>query len=201
MPADSLKDLYVHKLQDLYSAEEQIARALVKMADKATNPELRRGFEAHMRQTEQQRDQLEQLLESLGQKAGKENCRAMEGIIDENQKVMKMISDDDTLDAALVAGAQAVEHYEIAGYGTAKTWARELGREYDAQVLEQILEQEKTQDELLTQLAEARVNRQALHGDREIAQGTARDVASGGTTTHLGAHGDRSGVDRPGSSL
>ena len=161
MAANSLQDLYVHKLQDLYSAEDQIAKALPKMIGKASNPELRRGFEMHLKQTEQQRSQVEQLLQSIGEKAGKESCKGMEGIITENEKVMKMVSDDDALDAALIAGAQAVEHYEIAGYGTAKTWARQLGREQDARVLDQILSQEKQTDELLTQVAESMVNAQA----------------------------------------
>ena len=161
MAANTLQDLYVHKLRDLYSAEDQITKALPMMMEKAANPELRRGFALHLEQTREQRDKVEQLLQLLGEKAGKETCRGMEGIITENQKTMKMVDDQDALDAVLIAGAQAVEHYEITRYGSLIAYAQELGRQDCAGVLQQTLDEEKATDKKLTTIAESRVNRQA----------------------------------------
>lgn len=179
MPMDSLQDLYLHKLQDLYSAEQQIAEALPQMAALADAPELQRGFEMHLGQTEQQIQRLEQLFQSLGEQPGGEECKGMKGIIEEGQKAMQEVKDPDALDAALIAAAQAVEHYEMAGYGTARTWARQLGRDQDARVLQQTLDEEGETDKLLTRIAESMVNQQAMQGEREVSRGVSHEGAMG----------------------
>ncbi len=126
MPANTLQDLYVEKLQDLLSAEQQILEALPQMIQKTSHPQLRQGFEAHLRQTQEQSNRIQQLLQQHGAGEGKK-CEGMAGIIREGQMTMKEVTDSDALDALLIAAAQSVEHYEMAGYGTARTWARELG--------------------------------------------------------------------------
>lgn len=165
MPASNLQELYVEKLQDLLSAEQQILDALPQMIQKTSHAELRRGFEAHLRQTEEQARRLEALLQSV-RKGEVKKCEAMAGIVREGQMSMKEVTDPDTLDALLIAAAQSVEHYEMAGYGTARTWARQLGREEDAEVLQQTLDEETETDLKLTQIAETLVNRDAMAGGR-----------------------------------
>ena len=163
MPANSLQDLYVEKLQDLLSAEQQILEALPQMIQKTSHPQLRQAFETHLAQTQEQATRVRRLLEQSGAGEGKK-CEGMAGIIREGQSTMKEVDDPDALDALLIAAAQSVEHYEIAGYGTARTWARQLGREEDARILQQTLDEEARTDEQLTQLAESRVNRDAMQG-------------------------------------
>jgi ferritin-like metal-binding protein YciE len=163
---DSLQELYVHKLQDLYSAEQQITQALPAMIAKCTNEELRAGLEMHLGQTEQQREIVSRLIEKLDEKPGEEQCKGMQGILTEGKKALQEVEEGDALDAIIIAEQQSVEHYEIAGYGTAVTWARVLGREDDARELSQILEQEKATDEQLTRLAEAYINQAAKQGGR-----------------------------------
>jgi ferritin-like metal-binding protein YciE len=177
---DSLQELYVHKLQDLYSAEQQITEALPLTAAKCTNEELRAGLEMHLGQTEQQREIVGRLIEQLGEKPGEEQCKGMQGILQEGRKALEEVEEGDALDALIIAEQQSVEHYEIAGYGTAVTWARVLGREDDARELSQILEQEKATDEQLTRIAESYVNREAVDGDREVQRGAAREGGQGG---------------------
>ena len=160
MPANSLQDLYVDKLKDLLDAENQILEALPTMAEATEHAELRKAFETHRKQTEEQVQKLEQLLSQHGG-AERKPCLAMRGILQEGQQHMGEVTDPDARDAMLIGSAQAVEHYEMAGYGTARTWARELGREDDAKVLQSILEQEEQTDKLLTGLAESRINREA----------------------------------------
>ena len=194
MQMRSLQDLYAEKLQDLYSAEEQIIKALPKMMESAGNDELRRGFELHLRQSEQHVERLDRLFQQLGQKGGRIECEGMRGIIKEGQKAMKEVKDPDTLDAALIAAAQAVEHYEMAGYGTARTWARQLGREQDARLLQQTLDEEEQTDRKLTEVAETMVNRQAAQGDREVSRSVQSDE---GSRQKLSTGGKRSPSDRP----
>ena len=157
----TLDDLFVHTLQDIYYAENQITKALPKMIDKATDPQLRSGFEQHLEQTRNQIARLEQVFEMHGQKPKAVTCPAINGILEEADEVAGDVDDKSVLDAALVASAQAVEHYEITRYGTLIAWAKRLGREDCASVLQQNLDEEKATDEKLTAMAETQVNRRA----------------------------------------
>ena len=186
MALDSLRDLYVEQLRDLYSAENQILQALPKMAEKSTHAELKNGFLLHQRQTEEQVRRLEQIFQSLGERPSGVTCEGMKGLLKEGEKTMKEKSDSDVLDAALIADAQRVEHYEIAGYGCVRTYARLLGRREDAALLQRTLDEEGETDHKLTALAERVINLDAAGDEeREVAvdaareRGTAR-TASGG---------------------
>ena len=189
MALESLQDLYLEQLRDLHSAEEQIIEALPKMIKKANHPELRRAFETHLRQTEEQLRRLEQIGEQSGQDLGGHTCKGMKGLLEEGEELMKERADSDVLDAALISAAQRVEHYEMAGYGCARTYARLLGLEDDARVLQQTLDEEGETDHLLTELAERVINIEALTGDartdRDVTPRTQRgaDVSSRGKTS------------------
>jgi ferritin-like metal-binding protein YciE len=154
-------DLFVHQLQDIYYAEQQITKSLPKMIEKATAPELKNAFESHLRETEGQIDRLERVFGQLGLEIKGTNCPAIDGIIKEANEVAGEIADKDVLDAALVAAGQAVEHYEIARYGTLIAWSTLLGREDVASVLEETLAEEKGADEKLSALSIDRINRRA----------------------------------------
>jgi ferritin-like metal-binding protein YciE len=162
MDIDSLQKLFVHELKDLYSAENQILEALPKMAEKASNPALRQAFEQHRSQTEEQVKRLDRIFDSLDFQPGGHKCRGMEGLIEEGEDVMEDAENDDVRDAGMIAAAQRVEHYEIAGYGTARTYARMLGNEEAARLLQQTLDEEGETDKKLTQLAESQVNLDAM---------------------------------------
>lgn len=153
-----LDDLLEHQLQDLYSAETQIIEALPLMQKKASNPQLKQAFEMHLEQTRQQKERLEKVAQLLDIKIQGEKCKAMEGIIKEAQSFLKEDASPEVMDAGLIAEAQRVEHYEIAGYGTARHYAQELGHKEAAQLLSQTLEEEKSTDEKLNKLAIERVN-------------------------------------------
>lgn len=155
---NSLEDLFVHELKDLYDAENQLIDALPRMADKSTNPALKRAFQNHLTQTEKHVQRLESIFEHRGLDAERETCAAMNGLIKEGSNVLSAEGDKDVLDAALIAAAQRVEHYEIAAYGTARTFAQRIGDAYAAELLEQTLDEEKSTDQQLTQIAEASVN-------------------------------------------
>lgn len=157
----TLDDLFVHTLQDIYYAEQQIAKNLPKMAKKATNVELRQGFEAHLKETEGHIERLERVFEMHGAKAKAVKCPAIDGIIEEADDIAGDIVHDEVLDAALVAAAQAVEHYEITRYGTLVEWAKQLGRPDCASVLQQNLAEEVATDKKLTSLAQKKINLQA----------------------------------------
>ncbi len=157
----SLDDLFVHTLRDIYYAEQQITQALPKMIDKATNPELKQGFQKHLRETEGHIKRLEEVFEMHGVKAKGVDCPAIDGILEEADDISGDIDDKQVMDAALIAAAQAVEHYEITRYGTLIAWANELGRSDCASVLEKNLKEEKATDKKLTEMAESRVNLQA----------------------------------------
>jgi len=161
MKMKSLQDLLVDHLKDLYSAENQLVKALPKMAKAATNPELKAGFEEHLEQTRNQVTRLEQVCEKLGVTPKGKKCAAMEGLVEEGKELMDQEPEPDVLDAGLIAAAQKVEHYEIASYGSARTWAEQLGLEEAAALLQETLDEEKATDEKLTRLAEAMVNQQA----------------------------------------
>jgi ferritin-like metal-binding protein YciE len=157
----TLEDLFLAGLKDVYYTEKQILRALPKMAKAAESDELRQAFEKHRGETEGQVERLEQVFEIMGKKAQGKTCPAIQGIIEEGKEVMETFADSDALDAGLVAAAQSVEHYEISRYGTLRTWAQELGMTKAVELLEETLDEEKKTDRLLTQLAEARANKQA----------------------------------------
>jgi ferritin-like metal-binding protein YciE len=157
----TMDDLFVHTLRDIYYAEQQIVKALPKMIEKASNPTLKQGFETHLRETEGHVKRVEQVFEMHGVERKGVNCPAIDGIIEEANEVAGEVDDKQVLDAALIAAAQAVEHYEIARYGTLVEWARRLGRPDCAEVLEKTLAEEKATDKKLTEIAESRVNLQA----------------------------------------
>lgn len=157
----TMDDLFVHTLQDIYYAENQIAKSLPTMVEKATSPELKQAFQTHLTETQGQIKRLEQVFQMHGQPVKGVTCAAMDGILEEAKEIMGEVADKEVLDAALVASAQAVEHYEITRYGTLVSWAKELGRPDCASVLQQNLDEEKRTDTKLTGLAEARVNRRA----------------------------------------
>jgi ferritin-like metal-binding protein YciE len=157
----SLDDLFVHTLRDIYYAEQQITKALPQMVDKATDPALKQGFEKHLRETEGHIKRLDEVFELHGTKAKGVNCPAIDGIIEETNEIAGDIDDKQVMDAALIAAAQAVEHYEITRYGTLIAWAEELGRSDCAAILKKNLAEEKATDKKLTEMAESRVNLQA----------------------------------------
>ena len=154
----TFEDLFLHQLQDVYYAEHQILKALPKMAEKATNGSLKTGFETHLRETEGQVQRLEQVFDLIGEQPKGATCPAIEGIIKEANEVAGDIADKAVLDAALIASAQAVEHYEITRYGTFIAWANQLGRTDVAAILQETLNEEYATDDKLTDLATSRVN-------------------------------------------
>jgi ferritin-like metal-binding protein YciE len=160
-PIKTLDDLFVHLLQDIYYAESQIVKSLPDMIEKATDPDLKQGFQKHLGETENHAKRLEQVFQMHGQPVKGVQCAAMDGILAEATEVMGDVSDKDVLDAAMLASAQAVEHYEITRYGTLIALAKQLGRNDCASVLDQTLAEEKATDQKLTQIAESRVNRKA----------------------------------------
>ena len=161
MEMETLQELMVEEMRDIYNAEKQLLKALPKMAKKASNPQLRKAFETHMRETEGQVARLEKAFEKLGKKPTGKKCAAMEGLIEEGKEMMGEDMEDDVMDAALISVAQKVEHYEIASYGTVRTWAQQLGDDQLARVLQQTLDEEGKTDKLLTELAENTINIEA----------------------------------------
>ena len=154
----TLDDLFYETLKDIYFAEKQILKALPKMARAAQSPELKEAFETHREQTEGQIDRLEQVFELLGKTARGKTCDAILGIIEEGKEVMEDFKDSPALDAGLLAGAQAVEHYEISRYGTLIAWAAQLGMADAAELLQETLTEEENTDSLLSKIAKAAVN-------------------------------------------
>lgn len=165
MALRTLEDLFVKELKDLYSAEKQILKALPKMAKAASSEKLREGFEEHREQTEGHVERLEKIFDSLGKPSRGVKCAAMEGILEEGKELLEEEADEAVLDAALIAAAQRVEHYEIAAYGTVRTLARMLGNSEAEELLQQTLDEEKQTDEKLTELAESEVNVAAQGGE------------------------------------
>ena len=162
MALNTLRDLYVEQLRDLYSAENQILKSLPKMAEAAKHPELRQAFEAHVTLTEEHVRRLDSIFADLDEKGSGHHCKGMEGLLKEANDTVKEKGDSDVLDAAMIANAQRVEHYEMAGYGCVRTYARMLGREQDATLIQQTLDEEGATDEQLTTLAERVINIDAL---------------------------------------
>lgn len=161
MKLNTLRDLYVEQLQDLYSAENQLVKALPKMEKAASHPELKQAFQSHLAQTQQHIERLDQVFTQLGEKPGGHTCKAMEGLIAEGQEMIKMKGEPAAIDAGLIAAAQRVEHYEMAGYGCVRTYAAQLGEKQSAKLLQQTLDEEGKTDKLLTEIAERVINLEA----------------------------------------
>lgn len=153
MEHQALKELYVDELKDIYNAENQLVKALPKMAKAASSDDLRAGFEEHLEQTRGHVQRLEQIFKALGEKPTGKKCKGMEGLVAEGQEMMGEDFEDDLMDAALISAAQRVEHYEIAAYGTVRTYAELLGEDEAVTLLEQTLEEEKETDQKLSDLA------------------------------------------------
>ncbi len=155
MNVDNLHELFVEQLRDLYDGEQQITNALPKLIEKASNPQLKSALQEHLEITQSQIRRLEQIFNSLSEDPSGESCKGMKGVIKEGDDLVSKADDAAVRDASIITSAQRVEHYEIAGYGTVKTYARQLGRQDFASTLEQILGEEKEADQKLTQIAES----------------------------------------------
>jgi len=166
MPNQGLKELYIEELKDLYSAETQLVKALPKLARAATSEELRRGFEDHLEQTKGHVERLQKILDMLEESPKGKKCKGMEGLIEEGSEVTEEDYEGSLLDAALIGAAQRVEHYEIAGYGTVRSFAETLGETEHVSLLNETLEEEKETDEKLTELA-TQINAEANEGGEE----------------------------------
>ena len=188
---DSLHALLEEELKDIYDAEKQLTKALPKLAKKSSSPDLKAGFDAHLQQTEEHIERLEQIFDELEMPARGKPCKGMRNLIAEGEEMIREAEDDATRDAIIIAGAQKVEHYEIAAYGTARTWAQILGKADIASLLEETLEEEKETDQRLTGIAEAYVNMAAAE---EGARG--RGQAKGGARRATTRTGRQQAADR-----
>jgi len=166
MAIETLQDLYVEELKDIYSAEQQILKALPKMVAGANHNNLKRAFEEHLEVTRGQVQRLETIFAEMDEKPTGKKCKGMEGLLEEGSELLKEEGDPDVKDAGLIGAAQKVEHYEIAAYGTARNMALQLGLESHAELLQQTLDEEGETDKILTGLAEGGVNKDALIGRR-----------------------------------
>jgi ferritin-like metal-binding protein YciE len=160
----NLEDLFEHSLKDLYSAEKQALEAMPKMAQKANDPKLKQAFETHLKETEQQKNRLEQIFEMMQLPNSRMKCKAMEGLIEESQELIDENATPEVKDAGLIAAAQKMEHYEISGYGTAAHFAQRLGKNDVFKLLEQTLNEEQKTDTLLNDLAKNYINQKAMAG-------------------------------------
>ena len=190
MKLTSLDKLFHHELKDLYDAEHQIVKALPRLAESACNPELAAAFEEHLAQTQEHIGRLETVFEEIGQSPTREPCAGMKGIIEEGRKILDEDASDVVKDAALISAAQRVEHYEMAVYGTLRTWARILGYEDSARLLEETLDEEEGTDSALTGIAQ-QINPEAASGEMTEEDGgrradTGRKTATPGTGTGTG---------------
>jgi ferritin-like metal-binding protein YciE len=161
MNLDNLRDVYVDQLKDMYSAETQLTKALPKMLEAATDKSLKQAIQDHLTVTEGHLERVSQILKQMNVSPGSKKCKAMEGLVEEGDEMAKAKGDDSTVDAGIIAAAQKVEHYEIASYGTLRTWATMLGERQAAGVLEGILREEYEADQTLTKLAEGYLNKEA----------------------------------------
>ncbi len=163
MELETLKDLYIHELKDLYSAEKQILKALPKMAKAASNAKLKAGFQQHLEETKEHAVRLEKVLKSHDQTTRGPKCKGMEGLLKEGDEMIEEEADEEVRDVGLIAAAQRVEHYEMAGYGCARTYAKLLGDKAGATTLQTTLDEEGATDKKLTKLAESSINVAALN--------------------------------------
>ena len=202
---DSLHALLEEELKDIYDAEKQLTKALPKMAKKASSPDLKEGLQAHLRQTEEQIERLEQVFEQLEMPAKGKPCKGMKNLIAEGDEMIGEAEDDDTRDAVMIAAAQKVEHYEIAAYGTLRTWAQLLNMNEVASLLEESLEEEKETDQKLTELAESHINLEAAEegeGEEGMSGRGRASASSRKSATGRGARqqaAERGGRKRSGS--
>lgn len=191
---EALQKLLQNELEDLYDAEQQIVKALPKMIEGSSSPELQRALKQHLEVTQNQVTRLEQVFERLGEKARKKPCKGMAGIISEGSEMLEEDLEESTMDAGIIGATQKVEHYEIASYGTARTLAQTLGNNEVAELLEETLEEEKEADEVLTQIAESSINAEAASEEDEGEEeengrrtGNGRSRASSRTSGNSGA--------------
>ena len=168
MKLDNLRKLYIEELRDLYSAENQLLKALPKMAKGASSDELRQAFENHLQETEGHVERLETIFEDLDESPKGKTCHAMKGLVEEGSEILEEEGEESVLDAGIIAAAQKVEHYEIASYGTVRTFAELLGEKNAAKLLQQTLDEEGAADEKLNELAEGIVNPEALSESEEL---------------------------------
>ncbi len=166
MKLDSLEPLFVEELRDIYNAENQLLKALPKMAKAASSPELKRAFEEHLELTRGHVERLDEIFGDLGKKATGKTCKAMKGLVEEGSEMMSEDGEDSVIDAAIIAAAQKVEHYEIASYGTVRAWAEQLGKDDAVDLLQQTLDEESEANEKLTELAESSINVEAESGKK-----------------------------------
>ena len=167
MKLDTLKKLYVEELRDVYNAEQQLVKALPKMAKGASSDELRQAIQNHLEETKGHVDRLEQVFELIDESAKGKTCKAMKGLVEEGSEILEENGEESVLDAGIIAAAQKVEHYEIATYGTLRTWADLLGQDEAADLLQQTLDEEGEADKKLNELAEEIVNPEALSESEE----------------------------------
>lgn len=196
---ESLEELLQEEIKDTYDAEKQLTKALPKLAKKASSPELKQAFEDHLRQTEQHIERLEQVFEQMEMPVRGKKCEGMKHLIAEGEDMMREAEDEATRDALMIAAAQKVEHYEIAAYGTMRTWATLLGKTEVAELFEETLDEEKETDQKLTQIAESSVNEEAAEGDEETTAAGARnrrETQARGRSNARAAAADRSGRRR-----
>ncbi len=178
MKQNTLKELYLDELRDIYNAENQLVKALPKMAEAATSDDLRSGFEEHLKQTQGHVQRLEQIFNNLGEKPTGKKCKGMEGLVKEGKEMIEEEGlEGETLDAGLISAAQRVEHYEIAAYGCVRTYANLLGQNDAAELLEATLEEEKETDEKLTTLAE-KINVEAECAESESGNASRKGKAA-----------------------
>jgi ferritin-like metal-binding protein YciE len=199
MNIPDLATIYHEELKDAYDFEHQILDALPQMAEAASNDDLRQAFEEHLRQTQGQVERLEKVFQSLGKKPARKHCDGMEGLIEEGEEIVEADGDEEAIDAALIGAAQRVEHYEMAAYGTLRTWARQLGHEDQAKLLQQTLDEEGKTDERLTRLAEGGINRQAANG-RERRQSRGANGSGGSEKTKDELYEEAQALDIEGRS-
>jgi len=164
MKLETLNKLYINELRDLYNAENQLLKALPKMAKAASSAKLRKAFQTHLEQTEGHVERLEQVFKELGEKAKGKTCHGMKGLIEEGSEILEEDGDESVLDAGIIVAAQKVEHYEMASYGSVRTFAELLGQKKAAKLLQATLDEESETNELLNKLAETIVNPKALTG-------------------------------------
>ena len=174
MKLDTLQKLYTNELRDLYNAENQLLKALPKMAKAASSQELKDAFEKHLEQTKSHVERLEQVFEELNEKPKGKTCRAMKGLIEEGSEILEEDGEESVLDAGIIVAAQKVEHYEIAGYGSVRTFAHLLGKDKSAELLQTTLDEESETNEILNKLAESVVNPEAVMETELAGAGSSR---------------------------
>jgi ferritin-like metal-binding protein YciE len=196
----SLQDLFYEELEDLYDAEKQIVKALPKVAGAAASDELRNALEEHLEQTKEHVNRLEQVFRTIGREAKAKKCDGMKGLLEEGEKVISEIDESPVRDAALIAAAQKVEHYEISGYGTTRTFAQLLGQDEAVELLDETLEEEKEADERLTEIAESEINIEAAEGEGEGEEAEGEEGETAGSASGRGASSGQGAQSRGRSS-